>query len=72
MTEHVHRPKVHEERRIMGGGAIGMEVCECGALRSVVIRDGETITSDWEEPEEEDETFALPWDGTVDNDNEDP
>lgn len=70
MTEHVHAPKIHEARRIVGGGEFAIEVCECGALRSVVVRDGKTITSDWEDPDDGD--VDLYWDGHADNDNEEP
>lgn len=46
--EHKHKADIYESKKIVGGGAIGMEQCCCGAMRSVIKNEkGATITSDW-------------------------
>ena len=70
MADHKHAVLTSSAKKIMGGGSIALEVCSCDAIRSVITkRNGQVITSDWEEPEEEE--VPLIWDGTTDNDQED-
>ena len=71
--DHRHEVSTREEKpiRAMHGkpdGSIALELCNCGALRSVINQGGKITESDWELPDEEE--MPLPWDGTTDNDNE--
>ena len=72
MSDHQHEKLTAAKRKIAGGGFISLEVCKCGAMRSVVQKGatGPIVNSDWEEREEDEEPIDLLWDGGTENDNE--
>lgn len=69
MTEHKHESERRSVRNISGGGSITLETCGCGALRSVIERNGKTLISEWEIEEDEEEVLEV-LDVDPDNDND--
>ena len=47
---HKHAVKTHSRAQFKEGGFIALEQCQCGAVRSLVLKTGEesVVTSNWE------------------------